>query len=189
MRNRILVVAAALLVSAGPAWAQGEARSPADADVPAARAEDVASIDAIIAAVYDVISGPAGEARDWDRFRSLFLPEARLIPSGQAPDGSVRYLVWSPDDYIETAGGQLEANGFFETEAHRIEERFGNIAHVFSTYDSYRTADEMKAGAHFMRGINSFQLLFDGDRWWVLQVYWQAESPDHPIPGRYLGEG
>jgi hypothetical protein len=189
MLNRILVVAAALLVSAGPAWAQGEARSPADADVPAARAEDVASIDAILAAVYDAISGPAGEARDWDRFRSLFLPEARLIPSGQAPDGSVRYLVWSPDEYIETAGGQLEANGFFEVETHRIEERFGNIAHVFSTYDSYRTADDMEAGTHFMRGINSFQLLFDGERWWVLQVYWQAETQDHPIPGRYLGDG
>lgn len=189
MLNRLLVAATALLVGATPALAQNPARSTADADVPPARAEDVESIDAILAAVYGVISGPAGEARDWDRFRSLFLPEARLIPSGQAPDGSVRYLVWSPEEYIETAGGQLEANGFFEVEVHRIEERFGNIAHVFSTYDSYRTAEEMKAGAHFMRGINSFQLLFDGERWWVLQIYWQAESPDLPIPARYLGGG
>jgi len=187
--NRILVAATALLVGATPALAQNQARSTADADVPPARAEDVESIDAILAAVYDVISGPAGEARDWDRFRSLFLPEARLVPSGQAPDGSIRYLVWSPDEYIATAGGQLETNGFFETEAHRIEERFGNIAHVFSTYNSYRTADEMKAGAYFMRGINSFQLLFDGERWWVLQIYWQAENPDIAIPERYLGEG
>jgi hypothetical protein len=177
---------AAVLVLAHPAVAQNQARSTADADVPAARPEDVESIDAILNAVYDVISGPAGEARDWDRMRSLFLPEARLIPSGTAPDGSTRYLVWGLEEYISTAGGQLEANGFFEVEAHRIEERFGNIAHVFSTYESFRTVDEMEAGDHFMRGINSFQLLFDGDRWWVLQIYWQAEGPDQPIPDRYL---
>ena len=189
MSKRILAAMLTFVLLATPAAAQDWGRSTSDLDVPLARAEDVRSIDAIITAVYDVISGPAGEARDWDRFRSLFLPEARLVPSGQAPDGTTRYLVWSPEEYIATAGGQLEANGFFETEAHRVEERFGHIAHVFSTYDSYRTADEMEAGRPFMRGINSFQLLFDGGRWWVLQVYWQAESPEVPIPERYLGEG
>jgi hypothetical protein len=184
--TRLLGLFAAVLALTQPAVAQNQARSTADAEVPAARPEDVESIDAILNAVYDVISGPAGEARDWDRMRSLFLPEARLIPSGTAPDGSTRYLVWGLEEYISTAGGQLEANGFFEVEAHRIEERFGNIAHVFSTYESFRTVDEMEAGDHFMRGINSFQLLFDGDRWWVLQIYWQAETPDQPIPDRYL---
>ena len=183
---RLLGPMIAVLVLAPPAIAQDQARSTADADVPAAVPADVESVDAILNAVYDVISGPAGEARDWDRMRSLFLPEARLIPSGIAPDGSARYLVWSLEEYISSAGGQLEANGFFEKEAFRIEERFGNIAHVFSTYESYRTVDEMEAGDHFMRGINSFQLLFDGERWWVVQIYWQAETPDQPIPDRYL---
>jgi hypothetical protein len=186
---RISVAAAlALVLLATPAAAQDWGRSTADAEVPVAVADDVESIDAIIAALYDVISGPAGETRDWDRMRSLFLPEARLIPSGMATDGSTRYLAWSVEDYISNAGGQLEANGFFETESHRVEERFGNIAHVFSTYDSFRTADEMKSGTPFMRGINSIQLLYDGSRWWVLQVFWQAESPETRIPERYLGE-
>ncbi len=184
--TRLIGTAAAVLVLAQPAVGQDQWRSTADADVPPARPEDVASVDAILDAVYDVISGPAGEARDWDRMRSLFLPEARLIPSGQAPDGSTRYLIWSIEEYISTAGGQLEANGFFEREAFRIEERFGNIAHVFSTYESFRTEDEMEAGSHFVRGINSFQLLYDGERWWVLQIYWQSETPDQPIPDRYL---
>ena len=184
--TRVLGLFAAVLALAQPAVAQNQARSTADADVPTARPEDVESIDAILNAVYDVISGPAGEARDWDRMRSLFLPEARLIPSGRAPDGSTRYLVWSLEEYISGAGGQLEANGFFEQEAFRVEERFGNIAHVFSTYESFRTVEEMEAGAHFVRGINSFQLLFDGTRWWVVQVYWQAETPDQSIPERYL---
>lgn len=189
MLTKLLGLVAAVLVLAQPAVAQNEARSTADADVPAARPEDVESVDAILNAVYDVISGPAGETRDWDRMRSLFLPEARLIPSGQAQDGSTRYLIWSPEEYISTAGGQLEANGFFEREAFRIEERFGNIAHVFSTYESFRTEDEMEAGSYFVRGINSFQLLFDGERWWVVQIYWQAETPDQPIPDRYLDAG
>ena len=187
MPTKVLCLFAAVLALAQPAVAQNQARSTADADVPAARPEDVESVDAILNAVYDVISGPAGEARDWDRMRSLFLPEARLIPSGKAQDGSTRYLVWSLEEYISSAGGQLEENGFFEREAFRIEERFGNIAHVFSTYESFRTEDEMEAGSHFVRGINSFQLLFDGERWWVLQIYWQSENPDQPIPDRYLG--
>lgn len=186
MLTKLLGLFAAVLVLAQPAVAQNEARSTADADVPPARPEDVASVDAILNAVYDVISGPAGEARDWDRMRSLFLPEARLIPSGQAQDGSTRYLIWSLEEYITTAGEQLKASGFFERESFRIEERFGNIAHVFSTYESFRTEDEMEAGSHFVRGINSFQLLFDGERWWVLQIYWQSETPDQPIPDRYL---
>lgn len=186
MLTKLLGLFAAVLVLAQPAVAQNEARSTADADVPPARPEDVASVDAILNAVYDVISGPAGEARDWDRMRSLFLPEARLIPSGQAQDGSTRYLVWGLEEYITTAGEQLKASGFFERESFRIEERFGNIAHVFSTYESFRTEDEMEAGSHFVRGINSFQLLFDGERWWVLQIYWQSETPDQPIPDRYL---
>jgi hypothetical protein len=184
-----LLVAAGLFVAVAPADAQVGARSTADAGVPEARPEDVASIDAILAAVYDAISGPAGEARDWDRFRSLFLPEARLVPTGRAPDGTVRYRVWTPEEYIETAGGQLESGGFFEREAHRVEERFGNIAHAFSTYESFRTPEEIEAGTPFMRGINSFQLLHDGRRWWILQIYWQAETPAAPIADRYLGDG
>lgn len=185
----VLLAAAALLLAAAPAAAQADARSTADADVPAARPEDVGSLDAILAAVYDVISGPAGEARDWDRFRSLFLPEARLVPTGRGPDGAARYLVWSPDEYIRTAGGPLEEGGFFEREMHRVVERFGNVAHAFSTYESFRTPEEVEAGTPFARGINSFQLLHDGSRWWILQIFWQAEAPGAPIPERYLGEG
>jgi hypothetical protein len=98
MSKRILAAMLTFVLLATPAAAQDWGRSTADAAVPQARAEDVTSIDAIINAVYDVISGPAGEARDWDRFRSLFLPEARLVPSGRAPDGTTRYLVWSPEE-------------------------------------------------------------------------------------------
>ena len=152
-------------------------------EAPAARPQDVESIDAIIAALYDVISGPAGEKRDWQRFRSLFVPGARLIPTGLSREGAVRHRVMTPDDYAASSGPVLEERGFFEREIGRTTERFGNIAHVFSAYDSKNTLADAEP---FARGINSIQLLHDGERWWILSVYWQAEGPDNPLPAEYL---
>jgi len=178
-------VLASLALIAGPTTAL--AQDAAAEAPPAADAADVASIDAIVAAVYDVISGEAGEARDWDRFMSLFIPEARLIPSGRNQQGQHGYQVMTPRQYVDGPGDWLVENGFFEDEAHRVTERWADIAHVFSTYNSYRTAADMEAGNHFQRGINSFQLMFDGERWWVVSIFWEAEAPNRPIPDEYLG--
>jgi hypothetical protein len=152
-----------------------------------ARPADVQSIDAIIAALYDVISGPAGQKRDWDRFRSLFAPGARLIPTGRRPTDSSQVMrAMSPDDYAAQAGPGLEANGFFEREIGRRVEQFGGVAHVFSAYDSKRTASDPQP---FARGINSIQLFYDGNRWWIVNIYWQQESTEDPIPEEYLQRG
>jgi hypothetical protein len=150
----------------------------------AADPADVSSVDAIVAAVYDVISGPAGEARDWDRWRSLFIPEARLIAVGPDGEGGVRRTVMSPEDYVQRAGQNLEESGFFEDEINRVQEEFGPVVHLFSTYQSRRTLDDPEP---FARGINSFQLQFDGDRWWVVTVFWTSEQPGLPIPAKYGG--
>jgi hypothetical protein len=148
-----------------------------------AAAADVSTIDGIIGALYDVISGPAGEARDWDRFYTLFLPEgARLVPSGMQ-QGHATHQVWTPREYAERAGPNLEANGFFEREIGRTTEAFGNVVHVFSAYDSKRTLQDAEP---FARGINSIQLFHDGSRYWVVTVFWDSERPDNPIPARYL---
>jgi hypothetical protein len=152
-----------------------------------ANPDDVSSIDAIISATYDVISGPAGQPRDWGRERSLFLPGARLIPTSaragaSAPAGKLEPQVYDVDGFIERSRGLLE-NGFYEKEIARRTERFGSIAHVWSTYESRHRADDPEP---FMRGINSFQLFFDGERWWVVSIYWQQESPAAPIPDSYL---
>ncbi len=151
---------------------------------PSADPRDVESVDAIVAAVYDVISGPAGQARDWDRWRSLFLPEARLVAVNVTPEGETRYRVLTPEDYVSLAGNSLEANGFFESEIGRVQEEFGPVVHLFSTYESKRSLDDPEP---FARGINSFQLFHDGTRWWVLTIYWTSERPDLPIPEKYLG--
>ena len=154
--------------------------------MPAAKAADVASIDAIIAAVYDVISGPAGAPRDWDRMRSLFAPEGRMGAMVARPDGSYVLRAMSPDDYIARNTKAFAAMGFFETEKARTMETFGQIAHVFSTYEARHAKDDAKP---FMRGINSIQLINDGKRWYVLNLIWQAEDAKLQLPERYLRNG
>jgi len=145
--------------------------------------KDVSSPEAIIAAVYDVISGPAGQKRNWDRMRTLFVPDARMIPTGKRPTGESTRRVLTVEDYITNSGPLLEKDGFFESEIGKKTEQFGNIVHVFSTYESKRTLKDEKP---FMRGINSFQLWYDGKRWWVITILWQSESQDTPIPEKYI---
>jgi hypothetical protein len=173
--------------AAPPVAASGQAAATTAAAAPAvtppANPADVESIDAILRALYDVISGPAGQRRDWNRMRSLFVPGARLIPTGRRQDGTRSIQVWTVDQYISTVGPRLEEGGFFERELARRTERFGNVVHVFSTYDSKRLASDPQP---FARGINSIQLWNDGRRWWVVTVFWEGERPDNPIPARYM---
>ena len=175
-------------------FAQSSATSSASPSQPAAtvqtapavqaKAEDLPSVDSILAATYDVISGPAGKKRDWDRFRSLFYPGARLIPTGKrAGETDVRARVLTPEEYIQRSSPFLEKEGFFERGVSNRVERYANIAQVFSTYESRHNADDAQP---FQRGINSFQLVFDGKRWWVMTIMWQGETPDTPIPAEYL---
>lgn len=148
-----------------------------------AKSADVESVDGIIGALYDVISGPAGQRRDWSRFRGLFAPGARLIPTGVRPDGSRAVRVMTPEDYAATSGPALERSGFFEREIARRTERFGNVLHVFSTYESRRAVTD---STPFARGINSIQLVNDGSRYWVMTILWDSERKDNPIPATYL---
>jgi hypothetical protein len=151
-----------------------------------ANPKDVESIDAIIAASYDVISGPAGKKRDWDRERSLFYPGARLIPTATVPgktDVDLAPLILDVEGYIARVEPLFAKEGFYETEVARRVEEFGQIAHVWSTYESRRDPSEPKP---FVRGINSFQLFNDGKRWWILSIYWQHESARYPLPEKYL---
>jgi len=184
--SAVLFTSAALALAAAPASAQQAQpqqppAQPVIISAPAAKPEDVASIEAIIAALYDVISGPAGQARDWNRMRSLFIPGGRLMPTAPRPAGAVGIRLLEVNDYIASSGPTLERLGFREREIARRVERFGHIAHVFSTYEG-----RMEADPNTMRGINSIQLLNDGTRWWVISVYWEAETPQNQLPAQYL---
>lgn len=145
----------------------------------------VLTLDSTIKTLYNVISGEKGVKRNWKQFRYLFKPDAKLIPSGKDHDGVFKTLYLSPQEYIISSGEWLVENGFFEKEIHRTENTFGNITQVFSTYESFKSEFDERP---FMRGINSIQLLFDGSRWWIINIYWTQETQDNPIPKKYLGK-
>jgi hypothetical protein len=157
------------------------AATPAAAPANTAKPGDVDTIEHILAATYDVISGPAGP-RDWDRFRSLFYPGARLIPSRRDDKGVISLRSWSAEEYAARGKDIFSQTGFFENSVANRIETWDNIAHVFSTYESRHARGEKP----FARGINSFQLLNDGTRWWVVTIYWEAEDKDHQLPEKYL---
>ena len=168
-------------VNAAPAAAAPPAAVATD--TPAARPADVASVESIIVALYDVISGGAGQDRDWNRFRSLFTAGARLIVAAPAQSGRVPSRNMTVEEYVVSADPFLKRDGFWEREIARRVERYGNVAHVFSTYESRVNTPESPP---FSRGINSIQLVTNGTRWWVVTILWDFERPGNPIPREYL---
>ncbi|HEY2394185.1 MAG TPA: hypothetical protein VGK22_23645 [Candidatus Angelobacter sp.] len=164
-----------------PTPAAAPPAATAAAPVNTAKPGDVDTVEHILAATYDVISGPAGP-RDWDRFRSLFCPGARLIPTHRDEKGVVTAHALTPDEYSVRGQAFFSKEGFFENSVSNKIEHWDNIAHVFSTYESHHA----KGDKPFARGINSFQLLNDGTRWWVVTIYWEQEDAAHPLPEKYL---
>lgn len=146
-----------------------------------AKDADVKTIDGFIKALYGVISGGKGEKRNWDRFRSLMKPNARMNAVATRK-GKQRMISMTPEDYIRRNGPYLVRTGFFEEEIGRKTERFGNIAQVFSTYVSRHTP----TGNIFMRGINSIQLSYENGRWWLVNILWNSETKEQPIPAKYI---
>jgi len=145
----------------------------------------VKTLDGTIKALYKVISGEKGEERNWEFFKYLFKPGAKLIPSGIDAEGVYKVRYMSPNDYIQSSNDWLVENGFFEKEIHRTENTFGNITSVFSSYESFKSETDERP---FMRGINSIQLLNDGKRWWIINIYWTQETKENPIPKKYLNK-
>ena len=151
--------------------------------VEAANPKDVQSLDAIVAAIYDVISGPPG-ARDWNRFSSLFAKDARLIAVRAPKEGKPVLVTMTPSGYAERAGSYFLEHGFFEHELSRKTDSYGAMTHIYTTYESRETKD----GKSIDRGINSMEFFYDGERWWCVEIYWDSERPGNPIPEKYLKE-
>ena len=146
---------------------------------------DVESPRAIVLATYAAIAREPGRHLDWDRFRTLFLDGALLIPNTEQTNGvftplSVEGFIDWLDQFTDPASP--EDRGFIEWEVHRIEERYGDIAHVFSTYEKHWWGDETVLG----RGVNSFQIVRHDGRWWITAIVWDEPTGGEPIPERYL---
>lgn len=143
--------------------------------------QDVSSEDRIIAALYNVICGEPGEPRDWNRFKNLFTTDAKLIPTTKNQEGKLTYRALSPDEYVQLFSSRIPT-GFYERELHRVTEQFGTVTHAFSTYETRERRD----GPVTNRGINSIQLFFDGSRYYIMNVFWCAESMGFALPEKYL---
>lgn len=157
-----------------------------DADHP--RAEDVSSPEAAIAAAYEAVSREPGESRDWDRFRSLFLPGSLLVPNAEQRGGEFsvltveEFIAWIDSWEAEAPIGSPDDHGFHEGQIHSVTNRYGDVVQVLSTYEARPADSEELLG----RGINAFTLVFDGDRWWIVSIAWDEESGAGPIPAEYL---
>lgn len=145
--------------------------------------DNVQEIDGLIKALYETICGPAGQERQWERMRSLFYPEARMIRTSVDKDGRPQAQVMDVENYIASTSGFFQEQGFFEWEITRRMDKFGNVAHIFSTYEARHDPNE---ATPFKRGINSIQLYFDGRRWWIMNMLWDNEREDNPMPEMYL---
>lgn len=145
---------------------------------------DAGSPEALVAEVYEIISGPADQERDWGRFRDLFQPDARIMAFTTLPDGSPQEGVWTVEEFVAAASTFYAEDGFWEREIWSRTERFGSVAHVFSTYESrVGSRDSPPVG----RGINSVQMVRHDGRWWIAGIAFELEGPDRPIPGEYGG--
>jgi hypothetical protein len=155
--------------------------------VQSAAQSKVATIDAIVDALYESISFPPGGQPDWELLRSLFLPGGRLIPPKAEANASPPVL--DVEGFISASRffteGDRRLKGFHESDVRRITESFGSIAHVLSTYESRFKADDPEP---FERGVNSIQLVRANDRWWAVTILWDAERGDVRIPAKYLSE-
>ena len=145
---------------------------------------DVVSEDAIIKALYDVISGPTTQNRDWDRFRNLFTKDARMMTVALDKDSGKVIRTITPEQYIERNGKRLQEIGFIEAELNRITESYGAVTHAFSTYKSDYVVNGAPVKA---KGINSIQLFNDGKRYYIVSVYWDGDSK-LVMPQKYRGK-
>lgn len=139
----------------------------------------------VVAALYRLLSGPRDARRDWSAVRALFLPEAHLHSELVLPDGEIQPRSWTVDEFVsEAAAEYANGDGFWEREVARRMEEYGNVAHVWSTYEAHVGSPD---GPPVVRGINSIQLLRRSDRWWITGVVFQIDrAPVVPIPAEYL---
>lgn len=175
---------AALTASAPrPLLAQGQA---VNAESSEQVIQDTATPESIVTAAYEALARRPGDPFNWDRIRTLFLPEARLIPNTEQRSGS--FSVLTPEEFIAwidggTQIGGPEDKGFTESAVHNLVEQYGDVAHVFSTYTKHFWGESEELG----RGINSFQLVRKSDRWWIVGIVWDEDNAAGPIPERYRG--
>jgi hypothetical protein len=144
------------------------------------RPGDVRTIDGVMHAFYEVVNIGPDEPRQWSRDRTLYSPWLRFVALGKSPSGRAETQIWTHQELVD-ATEPLIRQGFHEREIHRTERRYDRLAHIDSTYEVVFGPERKRS-----RGVNSLELYFDGERWWIASAMWQSEDPDHPLPKELL---
>ncbi len=134
------------------------------------------SIDGIINELLDQITIEKGQTMDTTAIRNLFHPNALLTVSDSTMAETVAL-----DDFLKLLRDPYYEAGYEEKEIHKIVDEFNGIAQVFQTF--YGKDSE---GAE-EKGINSYQLAYYDDRWWIVSLLWTMESENAKIPQKYGG--
>jgi len=180
--DAILFGSTILGIVCSPGRSAGQEKTHVERPVIPARADDVGTLEGIVKASYEAISGGVGAPRDWGRDRTLFDPQSRSVAVEVDPKtGAITTKANSEQDFADEADAWMVKNGFTERELAHVIKRYGNVATVLSSYEG-KTA----AGKVVSRGVNIFQLYFDGKRWWILSMVWDEERPNNPIPSELL---
>jgi len=165
------------MVAIGFGMVRAQKKVHVDRPIVEARAEDVSTIEGIVKASYETISGGVGVARQWGRDRTLFDPNSRsVVIHVDAKTGAIKTESMTEQDFADRSDASLVKDGFTERELKHVIKTFGNVATVLSSYEG------STSGKVIERGVNIFQLYFDGKRWWILSMVWDEERPGNPIP-------
>ena len=168
MHYRILSLALLCSMLAFSAFGQGRPR-----------AEDVQTLDGIMKAYYEVVSGPAGSFPDKERDFAIHIPDAQVIIMADDGKGNVIPNRMTIAQFHERFSEARET-GFFEYEISRETSQYGAMTHIWSTYEWKATQDGPVGG----RGINSIQLYHDGHRWWIAAEIFDTRNK--PVPEQYM---
>ncbi len=170
----------ASLLCALPALSRAEQNTRAEQPACGTQRADAASAspESLVRTLYQIVSGPANGAHDWARLERLHAPGAMITPTEHRPHGAFAAAPQTLAKFIALNERLFAHRGFHEREVFQRVQRYGHIAHVWSGYETRDDPDGPVQG----RGINSFQLLNDGQRWCVLSATWDSETAAHPMP-------
>ncbi len=140
---------------------------------------DVETLDGIIDAYYEVVSGPAGSIPDRARDLYIHIEDAPVIIMNEDAEGNIVANKMNISEFHDRMGGARQS-GFFEVEIHRETQQYGAMTHIWSTYE-WRTTEDGPVGG---RGINSIQLYHDGSRWWIASEIF--DNRNKPVPAEYM---
>lgn len=167
-----VITSAFILISYFPTWSQAQYD------------QDVKSVENITQAYYEVISGPIGEERDFDRLKNLFHPNATFTYSyWSTAEDKANLMEFDFDGYVEKLD-YLDKKGFYEEEISNQVTTYGTLVNVISTY-KFWMEDKTAEG----RGVTFYNYFYDGERYWIMSMLWQMESEQFPIPETFIREG